>query len=71
MTSGELTIKGDIEVLRLQPCDVIVVTIEEPRHFDQVGFDQIRRAMRERFPGHEIVIANGLRLSVQRTEVAA
>jgi len=67
MTEVELTIKGEVEVLRLQPGDVIVVTIHERMSRQQS--DRVSEQVKARFPGHEVVLAQGLSLSVKR-EVA-
>lgn len=67
--SDELTIKGDVEVLRLQPGDIIVVTLDG-RH-GREAVSRIGEQVRERFPDHEVLVADGVRLSIQRDETAA
>jgi hypothetical protein len=70
MTGVELTIKGDIEVLRLQPGDTIVVTVKDP-HITSERFKEIHDVIKSRFADHEVIVTFGIDLSVQREEVAA
>ena len=62
----ELAIKGEIEVLRLKPGDVIVAHVE--KSITREMADSISHQLKERFPDHEILITNGITLSVQRDE---
>jgi hypothetical protein len=62
--AGELVIKGEIEVLRLQPGDTIVVTLADRRFGGEKQFETLRDVVGAAFPGHPVVfVANGIRLS--------
>lgn len=66
--SVDLNIKGDIEVLRLQPGDVLVVSLEG--HVPGDIYARVAEQMRERFPDHEVIVTRDITLSVQRQETA-
>ena len=67
MSAVELTIRGDIDVLRLQPGDALVVTVD--RRITQAQASELRAALLERFPDHEVFVCAGdVRLTVQRDE---
>lgn len=65
----ELSIKGDIEVLRLQPGDAIIVSFK--RHPPYDALERILGEVRKRFPGHEVIFTDGVTLTVQREELTA
>ncbi len=61
----ELTIKGDIEVLHLEPGDKLVVTLTEhtAEHFAE-AVAQIKEHLEQKFPDNEVLIVGGdIRLS--------
>lgn len=64
----ELTIKGEVEVLRLKPGDVVVITLNGD--ISAEGADELRRGLMERiFPNNEVLMVGaGATLSVQRPE---
>ena len=58
----ELAIKGDVEALRLEPGDRVIVTLDST-HISLSTFEVLRDRCRAAFPDNEvIVLANGLRL---------
>jgi hypothetical protein len=63
--STELTIKGDVEVLRLQPGDTIIVTVTKGQ-LSPMLTEELRENVKRNFPGHEVMVANGVSLSVSR-----
>jgi hypothetical protein len=66
----ELTIKGDIEVLRLQPDDLIVVSLDYSITPERAQF--LAAELEKRFPKNNVlIVADGAKLSVQRDEVAS
>ena len=67
-THVELSIKGDIEVLRLQPGDVIVVNLRNASLAKAEHLEEVRAALMSRFPGHEVIFTNGATVTVQRSE---
>lgn len=73
MTDATLVIDGaafEVEVLRLQPGDTLVLRI----HTDVIPaqLDEWRAILKAKFPGHEVIIlGGGASLSVARVEAAA
>ena len=66
-----LTVRGDIQVLRLQPGDKILVTITQGSITPEIA-ERISEALERNIPGHEVVIvAEGIQLSVARDVVDA
>lgn len=71
MSAIDLNIKGDVEVLRLQPGDKLVVHLET-KHWRDGVIDDLRAGFEKHFPGHEVVFLSGdISLSVAREEIAA
>lgn len=64
MTDVELTIQGEIEVLRLQPGDIIVATVTDRLTEHQIAL--MVEQIRARFPDHEVVVCEGVELSTVR-----
>lgn len=63
MSAVELTIKGDVEVLRLQPGDKIVV--KTARYLTNEALRELLDACREAFPDNQVVVlGDGIRLEV-------
>lgn len=62
----ELTIKGDIEVLRLQPGDTIVVSVDD--RIDRDTLKRWRDVLEERFPNHPVVVTSGAQITVHRQD---
>lgn len=74
MSDAKLTVDGmrfDVEVLRLQPGDRIVLTSSAGQTLSSDTAADIKRRAGEVFGDHEIVIINGLTLAVVRDEDAA
>ncbi len=63
MSKVELTIKGDVSVLRLAPGDHIIATIDEKASLSPEEQDQVRNALVREFPGHEVTLIQGLTLT--------
>lgn len=62
-----LTIKGSIRVLRLEPGDVIVASFPDHNRIPGGALEQIRDALKEKFPGHEVLLmGGGVELEVAR-----
>lgn len=55
-----------VTILRLKPGDVIVAEIDD-RPAEAIAA-QISEQLRDRFPGHEIIVTHRVRLSVQRSD---
>lgn len=66
MTKLELTIKGDLEILRLEPGDVVVCTIHDDRGLTAELAGRIVDQLEQKFRGHQIVLSAGMHLSVAR-----
>jgi hypothetical protein len=60
----------DVKVLRLQPGDMVVLTVADNISWEQTI--QLRSAAEERFPDNdEIVVLNRVGIEIVRPEVAA
>ena len=60
----ELTIKGEVSVLRLRPGDRIIATVDG--HCAPWKLERISEVLREQFPDNQvIVLCAGLRLAVE------
>lgn len=69
MTASEIVIKGDVEVLRLQPGDAIIVNLD--LHIGTEATAELRRRVTEVFPGHRVVVMSpGIRLAALREDAA-
>lgn len=68
MNTLELTIRGSVESLHLEPGDRIIITLDDKitqRHFNE-AVEQIREQFRKEFPDHEVIIMSaGLRITRQ------
>lgn len=63
----DLTIKGDIEVLRLQPGDILIVTTTRPLTAEQASI--LHKQVTEFAPGHKIAVCSSdLRITAAREE---
>jgi hypothetical protein len=65
VTAVDLTIHGEIEVLRLQPGDTIIVTLTDGHATAEIA-ERIKAQVKERFPNHDVIVADRVRFSVQR-----
>jgi hypothetical protein len=59
---AELTIKGDVEVLRLQPGDTLVLTVDGVLNTEQTK--RLVEALEAKFPGRSCVVLDN-RVSMQ------
>lgn len=57
-----------VQILRLKPGDVIVA--ETDLRLDPQRAQLVSESLRERFPGHEVIVTCGVRLRIQRPEAA-
>lgn len=55
MTDVNLTITGEVEVLRLKPGDTLVVTFARNLTADQSY--QVRETLRQKFPDNQVLVA--------------
>jgi hypothetical protein len=58
-----LTIRGEVDVLRLQPGDRLIVTIDDYRAMNREHIDKIRAEFEQHFPDHEVIVLAGLRVA--------
>jgi len=57
----------DVQILRLQPGDTLVIT--SPVWLSDQQVDEIKTSLKERFPGHQaLLLDGGATLSVLRKE---
>jgi hypothetical protein len=69
-TEVELTIVGDLTVLRLRPRDVLVLRLTRGASVESL--EVLRRALKERFPDNEsVVLSGGATFDVIRPEEMA
>jgi hypothetical protein len=62
----DLTVKGSVEALRLEPGDLVVVAIQD--HVPHEYIASVRSELRKRFPDNDVLVfANGIR--VQRMQL--
>lgn len=63
---ADLTIRGRIDALHLEPGDRIIVTLDD-HSLRASQTKELREQVKAAFPGHEVVIvAAGLRLAPER-----
>lgn len=56
MSEVELTIKGDLQVLRLEPGDAIILKLLGP--FRAVDVEQVHERLSARFPNNTVIIVD-------------
>jgi hypothetical protein len=60
----ELTIKGEVEVLRLQPGDKVIITLDN--HISGALLDVLREQAECHFPDNKVIIVSpGIRIGKQ------
>jgi hypothetical protein len=64
-TEVNLKVTGTVDVLRLQPGDRILVTIDDWRHITPEQATALCEQLSEKFPGHEVVVLAGMRFTVE------
>jgi protein involved in polysaccharide export with SLBB domain len=63
----ELTIRGDVEALHLDPGDRVIVTIDQSQHMRADVLQAIQDQMKIAFPNNQtVILANGLRITRER-----
>ena len=64
----ELTIKGEISTLRLEPGDKILIEIPPTEHLSQHQQAELKKRAQEVFAGHEVIVADRVKVSVVRDD---
>lgn len=68
--SANVKIEGRVEVLRLEPGDVIIVTVHENVRIRPDDVTLVKQAIEAEFPGNKVVVVAGIDLSVVKPATA-
>lgn len=66
MSDGAVPEVERLQAVKLEPGDVLVANVRPGVVLDQLAASQIRQMLEAHFPGHQVVVAQGVELGVVR-----